>query len=166
MRSVGYSDLFVLSKKDMWDVLKEYPAARIRLEAIAVKRLEKYKKAPLKKAAMARCQSTPGLVESKGRVPLEEMWVPTMDTKSAHGYSAGHSLFSPSPSPVTARGLASTANSVNVNNLTRGVDSPMSATSSGHSSEDQTARAPQSIATQPSTGRQSTHSGKYLILES
>ncbi|XP_052566253.1 cyclic nucleotide-gated olfactory channel isoform X4 [Culex pipiens pallens] len=40
VRSVGYSDLFVLSKKDMWDVLKEYPAARVRLEAIAVKRLE------------------------------------------------------------------------------------------------------------------------------
>lgn len=33
----------------MWDVLKEYPAARVRLEAIAVKRLEKYKKAPLQK---------------------------------------------------------------------------------------------------------------------
>lgn len=49
VRSVGYSDLFVLSKKDMWDVLKEYPAARVRLEAIAVKRLEKYKKAPLDK---------------------------------------------------------------------------------------------------------------------
>lgn len=43
VRSVGYSDLFVLSKKDMWDVLKEYPAARVRLEAIAVKRLQKYK---------------------------------------------------------------------------------------------------------------------------
>lgn len=49
VRSVGYSDLFVLSKTDMWDVLKEYPAARVRLEAIAVKRLEKYKKAPLEK---------------------------------------------------------------------------------------------------------------------
>ena len=49
MRSVGYSDLFVLSKKDMWDVLKEYPAARVRLEAIAVKRLEKYKRAPLER---------------------------------------------------------------------------------------------------------------------
>lgn len=49
VRSVGYSDLFVLSKKDMWDVLKEYPAARVRLEAIAVKRLEKYRKAPLEK---------------------------------------------------------------------------------------------------------------------
>ena len=49
VRSVGYSDLFVLSKKDMWDVLKEYPAARVRLEAIAARRLEKYKKAPLEK---------------------------------------------------------------------------------------------------------------------
>jgi hypothetical protein len=46
---VGYSDLFVLSKTDMWDVLKEYPAARVRLEAIAVKRLEKYKRAPLER---------------------------------------------------------------------------------------------------------------------
>lgn len=52
VRSVGYSDLFVLSKKDMWDVLKEYPAARVRLEAIAVKRLEKYKKAPLEKGIL------------------------------------------------------------------------------------------------------------------
>lgn len=44
VRSVGYSDLFCLYKQDMWDVLKDYPAARVRLEAIAVKRLEKYKK--------------------------------------------------------------------------------------------------------------------------
>lgn len=49
VRSVGYSDLFVLSKNDMWDVLKEYPAARVRLEAIAVRRLEKYRKAPLER---------------------------------------------------------------------------------------------------------------------
>uniref|UniRef100_A0A8D8QUC8 Cyclic nucleotide-gated cation channel alpha-3 n=1 Tax=Cacopsylla melanoneura TaxID=428564 RepID=A0A8D8QUC8_9HEMI len=49
VRSVGYSDLFVLSKTDMWDVLKEYPAARVRLESIAVKRLQKYKRTPLEK---------------------------------------------------------------------------------------------------------------------
>ena len=49
VRSVGYSDMFVLSKQDMWDVLKDYPAARVRLEAIAAKRLEKFKKAPLLK---------------------------------------------------------------------------------------------------------------------
>lgn len=30
----------------MWDVLKEYPAARVRLEAIATKRLEKYRTDP------------------------------------------------------------------------------------------------------------------------
>ena len=39
----------------MWDVLKDYPAARVRLEAIAVKRLEKYKKAPLEKGKLPRC---------------------------------------------------------------------------------------------------------------
>ncbi|KAM7345009.1 uncharacterized protein ACRADG_011504 isoform 1-T1 [Cochliomyia hominivorax] len=90
VRSVGYSDLFVLSKKDMWDVLKEYPAARVRLEAIAVKRLEKYKKAPLEKVqyfntvAMGRCQSTPGLVESCGRTTLEDMYLPQPVTHSTH----------------------------------------------------------------------------------
>ena len=44
MKSVGYSDLFCLSKEDLWEVLKEYPAVRVKLEAIAVKRLEKHKK--------------------------------------------------------------------------------------------------------------------------
>ncbi|RWS15161.1 cyclic nucleotide-gated cation channel alpha-3-like protein, partial [Dinothrombium tinctorium] len=65
VRSVGYSDLFCLNKQDMWDVLKDYPAARVRLEAIAVKRLEKYRKEPLKKISMGRSKSTPGLVESQ-----------------------------------------------------------------------------------------------------
>jgi len=73
--SVGYSDLFVLSKTDMWDVLKDYPAARVRLEAVAAKKIERYKKVPLEKAALPRSQSTPGLLESQGRVTLEEMWV-------------------------------------------------------------------------------------------
>ena len=37
----------MLSKKDLWDVLMDYPTARVRLEAIAVKRLQKYKKPSL-----------------------------------------------------------------------------------------------------------------------
>lgn len=41
--------------QDMWDVLKDYPAARVRLEAIAVKRLEKYRKEPLKKSKPGHC---------------------------------------------------------------------------------------------------------------
>lgn len=41
----------------MWDVLKDYPAARVRLEAIAVKRLEKYRKEPLKKSKFLHCCS-------------------------------------------------------------------------------------------------------------
>ncbi|XP_022700028.1 cyclic nucleotide-gated cation channel alpha-3-like isoform X2 [Varroa jacobsoni] len=72
VRSVGYSDLFCLYKHDMWDVLKDYPAARVRLEAIAVKRLEKYKKEPIKKMAMGRSRSTPGLLESRGKKTLED----------------------------------------------------------------------------------------------
>uniref|UniRef100_V9IBP9 Cyclic nucleotide gated channel, invertebrate n=1 Tax=Apis cerana TaxID=7461 RepID=V9IBP9_APICE len=51
----------------MWDVLKEYPAARIRLEAIAVKRLEKYKRAPLEKGIT--CNSMTQLV-GEGATPL------------------------------------------------------------------------------------------------
>ena len=47
VRSVGYSDLFRLSKQDLWDVLKEYPAARIKLEAVAVMRLKKSEKRPI-----------------------------------------------------------------------------------------------------------------------
>jgi CRP-like cAMP-binding protein len=58
VRSVGYSDLFRLSKQDLWDVLKEYPAARVKLEAIAVKRLEKTKKMPLEKGMYITCQRT------------------------------------------------------------------------------------------------------------
>ncbi len=53
VRSMGFSDLFCLNKKDLWDVLKDYPTARVRLEAIAQKRLENYKKPPLDKGNMA-----------------------------------------------------------------------------------------------------------------
>jgi len=31
IRSVGYADLFVLSKEDLWAALSEYPEARQRL---------------------------------------------------------------------------------------------------------------------------------------
>ncbi|XP_013791675.1 cyclic nucleotide-gated channel rod photoreceptor subunit alpha-like isoform X2 [Limulus polyphemus] len=86
VRSVGYSDLFCLYKHDMWDVLKDYPAARVRLEAIAVKRLEKYRKDPLRKIAMGRSRSTPGLVESRGRVSLEEMQVDPRDPSASTSY--------------------------------------------------------------------------------
>nr|CAI5864819.1 unnamed protein product [Callosobruchus analis] len=117
VRSVGYSDLFVLSKKDMWDVLKEYPAARVRLEAIAVKRLEKYKRAPLEKAAMGRSQSTPGLVESRGRITLEDMWVPPyppailMQPQSLHPQSLQQQGPPPPSAAVTpdSPGAASTS---------------------------------------------------------
>ncbi|CAL4065099.1 unnamed protein product, partial [Meganyctiphanes norvegica] len=99
VRSVGYSDLFVLSKKDMWDVLKEYPAARVRLEAIAAKRLEKYKKAPLEKAALGRSSSTPGMVESSGKVPLEEMWLPPFIKPPPYNNYHKEGSYTPNSSP-------------------------------------------------------------------
>uniref|UniRef100_A0A914WPI2 Cyclic nucleotide-binding domain-containing protein n=1 Tax=Plectus sambesii TaxID=2011161 RepID=A0A914WPI2_9BILA len=42
--SVGYSELLCLSKKDIWEVLEDYPTARERLEEIARKRLEEVRK--------------------------------------------------------------------------------------------------------------------------
>lgn len=55
---------------------------------------------------MGRSQSTPGLVETKGRVPLEEMWVSPMEPLIRGGSSLGpppyssNSLFSPALSPT------------------------------------------------------------------
>ncbi|KAK4301991.1 hypothetical protein Pmani_025891 [Petrolisthes manimaculis] len=129
VRSVGYSDLFVLSKKDMWDVLKEYPAARVRLEAIAAKRLEKYKKAPLEKAALGRSSSTPGLVESTGRVPLEEMWLPPLLKPPRGSTPAFTPLASPRPQTHRSQTLES-------ERLT--MESALSDTSSRHSPDDPT----------------------------
>nr|XP_036226058.1 potassium/sodium hyperpolarization-activated cyclic nucleotide-gated channel 2 isoform X2 [Bactrocera oleae] len=131
VRSVGYSDLFVLSKKDMWDVLKEYPAARVRLESIAVKRLEKYKKAPLEKVAMGRCQSTPGLVESCGRTTLEDMWLPP---PSALSFAQQQQIQQQSVSYSRAPSPRSTI--TYTERITRATDSPGSVSPSVHSSDD------------------------------
>ncbi|XP_050073755.1 cyclic nucleotide-gated cation channel alpha-3 isoform X7 [Anopheles maculipalpis] len=131
VRSVGYSDLFVLSKKDMWDVLKEYPAARVRLEAIAVKRLEKYKKAPLEKVAMGRCQSTPGLVETKGRTTIEDMWIsPTTAITSAG------SMMAPSYPPPAGSRITSPRSHRGDVCSSRQPQSPGSISPSVHSSEE------------------------------
>ncbi|CAF0923247.1 unnamed protein product [Rotaria sp. Silwood1] len=70
VRSVGYSDLFCLSKEDLWEVLKEYPAVRVKLEAIAVKRLEKHKKPLIQQVNLKRSKSAPGLVEASCHLPF------------------------------------------------------------------------------------------------
>ncbi|XP_037713359.1 cyclic nucleotide-gated cation channel beta-1 isoform X5 [Drosophila subpulchrella] len=156
VRSVGYSDLFVLSKKDMWDVLKEYPAARVRLESIAVKRLEKYKKAPLEKVkyfnvvAMGRCQSTPGLVESCGRTSLEEMWLPPA-TATASSLMHHHQVLQQQPhqAAIQQQHLPHRQESTQTTSQTHGysprsyadrlvraTDSPRSVNPSAHGSEE------------------------------
>jgi len=70
VRSVGYSDLFCLSKEDLWEVLKEYPAVRVKLESIAVKRLEKHKKPLIQQINLKRSKSAPGLIEISCRLPF------------------------------------------------------------------------------------------------
>ncbi|XP_032572072.1 cyclic nucleotide-gated cation channel beta-3 isoform X3 [Drosophila sechellia] len=152
VRSVGYSDLFVLSKKDMWDVLKEYPAARVRLESIAVKRLEKYKKAPLEKVkyfnvvAMGRCQSTPGLVESCGRTSLEEMWLPPATAVASslmHHHQAlqqQHQASQQQPHRQESTQTSSQTHGYSprsyADRLARATDSPRSVSPSAHGSEE------------------------------
>ncbi|CAK1548488.1 unnamed protein product [Leptosia nina] len=114
VRSVGYSDLFVLSKNDMWDVLKEYPAARVRLEAIAVKRLEKYRRVPSNKA-MGRCQSTPGMLESLGQPTTMDRHRPllALSMLSSHAPSFRDQVYSSSVSPLRiASPVASCASSI------------------------------------------------------
>ncbi|WAR27613.1 CNGA3-like protein [Mya arenaria] len=83
VRSVGYSDLFRLSKQDLWDVLKEYPAARIKLESIAVMRLNKTEKKPIEIVDLKRSKSTPGLVESAGKTPVTGASMTRHDTLPA-----------------------------------------------------------------------------------
>ncbi|XP_037563323.1 cyclic nucleotide-gated cation channel alpha-3 [Dermacentor silvarum] len=108
VRSVGYSDLFCLYKQDMWDVLKDYPAARVRLEAIAVKRLEKYKREPMRKMSLGRSRSTPGLVESRGKLPLEEV---TPGAPSKEASSSVAALLQPSSAPQAAESPLSSSRS-------------------------------------------------------
>lgn len=42
---------------------------------------------------MGRCQSTPGLVETKGRTPLEEMWLCQSTHTALTYYNPHQSLF-------------------------------------------------------------------------
>ena len=73
VRSVGYSDLFRLSKKDLWDVLKEYPAARVKLETVAVMRLEKTKKKPIETGRYKNMASSRGIREFSFRSELSHV---------------------------------------------------------------------------------------------
>jgi len=95
------------------------------LEAIA-EQMEKYQ------AAMGRSKSTPGLVETKGRVPLEEMWISPMDpimrgTSSLGPPYSNNSIFSPTMSPVSR---------ITSRSLVRTTESALSVMSSGQSSDD------------------------------
>ena len=39
--SLGYSELFVLSKEDLWNALEEFPEARVKMTEIGKERLRK-----------------------------------------------------------------------------------------------------------------------------
>jgi hypothetical protein len=56
---------------------------------------------------MGRSQSTPGLVESRGKVPLEDMWVPPALVGFTPAYP--RSLMGSPPRPVPDSPLGSTS---------------------------------------------------------
>lgn len=56
---------------------------------------------------MGRSQSTPGLVESRGKVPLEDMWVPPTIVGFTPAYP--RSLMGSPPRPVPDSPLGSTS---------------------------------------------------------
>ena len=83
----------LFSLEDLWEVLKEYPAVRVKLESIAVKRLEKHKKPLIQQSEtkkkrrsdsnvfirvfvlrslvnLKRSKSAPGLIEISCRLPF------------------------------------------------------------------------------------------------
>jgi cyclic nucleotide gated channel alpha 3 len=59
IRSVGYTDLFVLKKADLWDALKEYPDARILL----IQKVSTFEKNDLQKTSGSRNPSKRQLTE-------------------------------------------------------------------------------------------------------
>jgi len=65
IRSVGYSDLFVLSKEDLWEALKEYPEAR---RMLIEKGRQMLRKDNLLDEEMARAQDTVRTSEEKAEL--------------------------------------------------------------------------------------------------
>lgn len=62
-------------------------------------------------AAMGRSQSTPGLVESRGKVPLEEMWVPSGLAGLTPSYPRSLLGSPPRPAPDSPGGSTSSGRS-------------------------------------------------------
>ena len=68
VRSVGYSELFCLSKHDLMEVLDEYPEIKKKIESIAKQRLENDKR---RTSVMKDCQNNHGWsVEAAGSEKL------------------------------------------------------------------------------------------------
>jgi len=65
IRSVGYSDLFVLSKEDLWEALKEYPEAR---RMLIEKGRQMLRKDNLLDEQMAKAQDTVHTSEEKAEL--------------------------------------------------------------------------------------------------
>ncbi|CAH8437617.1 Cyclic nucleotide-gated cation channel alpha-3 [Schistosoma haematobium] len=78
VRSLGYSDLFCLSKSDLWKVLKEYPNARSKLEADAYRKINQYQNIPQQNMKDFPIKS----------IPFEKKVMNSTDPMNYTGYSA------------------------------------------------------------------------------
>lgn len=80
VRSVGYSELFCLSKHDLMEVLDEYPEIKTKIESIAKQRLENDKRRTSvllsnkhdKNRTNENCADTEPRVKSRAFAKLEE----------------------------------------------------------------------------------------------
>ena len=80
VRSVGYSELFCLSKNDLMEVLDEYPEIKTKIESIAKQRLENDKRRTSvllsnkhdKNRTSENCADTEPRVKSKAFAKFEE----------------------------------------------------------------------------------------------
>lgn len=73
VRSVGYSDLFCLKRQDLWDVLKNYPAAEQRIRARAEERLSKLDMNPANATSSCETPQAPAidLMSSRASQPRD-----------------------------------------------------------------------------------------------
>ena len=84
IRSVGYSDLYVLSKEDLWNTLKEYPDAKEKLIEMGREMLQKDN---LWDAELAKKQELMNMKDDEKLKVLEEQIDKMLqEVKQVHAY--------------------------------------------------------------------------------
>lgn len=122
VRSVGYSDLFALSKQDLWNVLEDYPDAKAML-------VEKGKQILRKDGLLDDSESTIGTVQTSESTPLvalpngeqrDPLSFEKHRTPSLYGLTGDGSQFDANSVSSLSGGAPSTLTLGNMNTCTAG----------------------------------------------